>query len=327
MNKNELIEKAVIDWQGNFKPVCELVYEYLGPNTYSACEAGALLGKQQVLFTREEFNAAADRMRGKPDWAEVLAKHPEAQYLAQWPVDTGCGTGTNAGLWISYKNEPRCASSGYLVDAESEICYHSKGVLLGDWRNTLEGRPEHIGDANEKVDPLNGYKWGVTHTTNQENPKIDDGIEFWYNNFATGNNGFSTRASEINWHCVNAFKITDPRYKPAEPEPAKPWFESGELPKAGECCEYKFQNPSVSWQPVQVNYISEKHAILTILEDGNECHADGFKAADFRPMRTDKEKAIDFALGKINNSMNRHAAPYIIEQLYDAGLLRLPDQK
>jgi hypothetical protein len=107
---------------------------------------------------------------------------------------------------------------------------------------------------------------------------------------------------------------------------SKLWFEFGELPKSGESCEYKFQNPDVSWQPVQVNYISAKHAILTMLEDGNECHTDGFKAADFRPIRTDKEKAID-AAGAVIIKTSSAVDDLALNALYDAGFLRLPDEK
>lgn len=146
MNKQELVEKAVMDWQGEFKPVCELVYEYLGPSTYSACEPGALFGKK-VLFTREEFNAAADRLRGKPDWIEVLEKHPQAQYLAQWP---GINDGEK-GLWISYDRMPDQSKHGYHVDYGNEVFHYNKGNIIGDWRNTLEKRPEHIGDDKENA--------------------------------------------------------------------------------------------------------------------------------------------------------------------------------
>lgn len=153
--------------------------------------------------------------------------------------------------------KPNFNSSG--LDLKAYITKF-KGKLLGDWRNTLEKRPEQKDEA-----------------------------------------------------------------------PTKSWFEAGELPKAGECCEHKFQNPDVSWQIVQVNYISEKHAILTILDDGNECHADSFKAADFRPVRTDKEKAID-AAARVCTGVNIATTTdsltmKTLNKLYDAGLLRLPDNK
>lgn len=246
----QLIERHVIDNSGQWN--------------HEADEAWILAGQGQFKITREEFNTAADRLRGKPDWSELPAK-------AEWLAQDRCGT------WKPMQGRKPTIEEGSYWITDQHYQPQPRGTVIGDWRNTLERRPE-------QSISLEADRFGIMPPVNK-------------------NEVFSMAA------------------------PAKPWFEAGELPKAGECCEYKFQNPAVSWQIVQVNYISEKHAILTILDDGKECHADGFKAADFRPVRTDKERAIEFALSKIHNGMNRHAAPYIIEQLYDAGLLRLPDQK
>ena len=280
MNKQELIEMAVVDLSGDFDNTVVPLRYFMMANNETAKRESVGFAFTDAIATREEFNAAADRMRGKPDWKD-------APVWAQWLAQDSYGD------WYWYprqENAPTQSIVGFVNKSAHRLKNACGGKVIGDWRNTLEKRPEL------KVE-----------TDITENVQLGCGVS----SVSLISSGESGR--------IMGFKF--------EPAPVSPWFVAGELPKAGECCEYKFQNPDVSWQLVQVNYISAKHAILTILEDGNECHADGFKVADFRPVRTDKEKVIEFALSKIHNGMNRHAAPYIIEQIYDAGLLRLPDSK
>jgi hypothetical protein len=203
--------------------------------------------------------------------------------------------------------------------------------------------------AAKRLGYINGYKWGVEYPTNGNRPDLPDDVvvRFKESEYGWDLNG-AREVWKWNWVGASGFKITDQRYKPAdekteieklgimppmnknercsiEPEPAKPWFEAGELPRVGECCEYKFQNPDVSWQLVQINYISSKHAIVTVLKDSNECHIDGFKAADFKPIKTDKEKAIEAAIKAMQPNALTGTMALWFGKLYDAGLLRLPD--
>lgn len=134
-NLSKLIEDAVIFHDGKW------------PNdNYDSIRFGA----ESALIWKHEFNIAVDRLRGKPDWKDVLSKHPKAHYLAQWPGINGC----DLGLWISYETQPDCENgNGYVVDGEDEVFHHSKGVILGDWRNTLEKRPE------QKAEPAPAKTW------------------------------------------------------------------------------------------------------------------------------------------------------------------------
>lgn len=69
----QLIERHVIDNSGQWN--------------HEADEAWILAGQGQFKITREEFNAAADRLRGKPDWKDA----PEwAKYLFQ----------NSVGVWV-----------------------------------------------------------------------------------------------------------------------------------------------------------------------------------------------------------------------------------
>lgn len=263
----QLIERHVIDNNGQW--------------SHETDEAWILAGQGQFKITREEFNAAADRMRGKPDWSEVLSKHPDAQYLAQWPGDTGVGTGANVGLWISYDRMPEC-EGGYLVDEAHEVFHHNKGSLIGDWRNTLEKRPE------QKVETV-GEAISIAMT-----------------------NAANKMASDLR-DVVNSAA------------PAKPWFEAGDAPPAGTYCQVKQKNEFVNCYIVGLD---DCGAIVYRI--------DGFYGAkmdqnSFRPIRTEREKAIDAAV-KVCTGVNIATTTdgltmKTLNKLYDAGLLRLPDNK
>lgn len=147
MSKQELIEKAVNIFNGKWpskSDLCVYMYKFESENIWG-CGSSSL----DSLFTREEFNAAADRMRAKPDWKDA----PEwACWLAQ----------SSDGKWHWYPHhidEPVPASGCFLNKARACCAVASKGNLLGDWRNTLEKRPEHIGGTNEKVDPAPAKPW------------------------------------------------------------------------------------------------------------------------------------------------------------------------
>jgi hypothetical protein len=159
MNKQELIEKAVINLDGNLPDGTSALLT-TGPNwngsknvTGKVLPAIAVDGffgyewpdKPQsqsfpvisdeawvVLCTSEEFNATADRMRrNKPDWKDA----PEwAQWLAQ----------NNVGVWWWYPSGDvpmiygGCFANNSMKD---RAVMATQGKVIGDWRNTLEQRP------------------------------------------------------------------------------------------------------------------------------------------------------------------------------------------
>jgi hypothetical protein len=194
---------------------------------------------------------------------------------------------------------------------------------------------------------VNGYLWGVTHSNNQNIPDIPDGVEFWYNNFCTGHNQFSTMASEVTWHCVNAFKITDEKYKPKtltneaeslgiQPPPNKSelremeykesnWFERGERPPVNTVAELK-----PYWHRVKVVAHDEDKIVFWDYNERNYsfCCCERY----FRPVSPQREKTINAAISAaiIGGDKKVNLNPcvtFAIERLYDAGLLRLPEDK
>ena len=350
MSKIELIEKAVLKFNGEW-PTDEFAFVDLSkwqeaiiycirPDKDASVEPGEIHcggtgfdpHHYELICTREEFNAAADRMRGKPDWSTLPAK-------AEWLAQDRCG------IWKPMQGRKPTIEEGSYWVTDHHLQPQPRGTVIGDWRNTLEKRPE------QKADPLNGYLWGVEYPTDGKRPDLADDVVVWWEN--TDNDTAATTCGDLNWdwpsHPVTLFKITDQRYEPVDeateserlgimppvkknedckmPAPAKPWFEAGEFPPAGAVCEYKFQNPKYSWQPVTVNYISNLHAILTCHLDGDEVHTDGYTAADFRPIKTDKEKAIEAAITAMQPNALTGTMAIWFGRLYDAGLLRLPDQK
>lgn len=73
-------------------------------------------------------------MNNKPEWGDI----PEwVEYIAQWSED---------GEWIGYYKKPDAGEEGYEVAIKDGITngiWYSGtfGVISGDWRDTLEQRP------------------------------------------------------------------------------------------------------------------------------------------------------------------------------------------
>jgi hypothetical protein len=65
---------------------------------------------------------------------------------------------------------------------------------------------------------INGYRWGVEYKTDGKRPDLADDVVVWWEN-TDDDTGFSA-SGILNWdwpgHPVTAFKITDPRYEPAD---------------------------------------------------------------------------------------------------------------
>lgn len=133
MNKQQLIEKAVIDLDGEFSKSHSNLAREKGDDkvliwfneedkiNFTLCNH---------ICTREEFNAAADRMRGKPDWSKL----PEIYNWISQDHD---------GRWWAYEAKPAVNERFFSNETEgTRADLLTAGKCLGDWRNTLEKRPE-----------------------------------------------------------------------------------------------------------------------------------------------------------------------------------------
>jgi len=89
-------------------------------------------------FTRAQWQAARDELSGKPEWSDA----PEyANWLAQ----------DEDGEWWWFEGEPKLDSDCFYCHSKRED-QASIGRVLGDWRKTLERRPEnHSAEPTEKV--------------------------------------------------------------------------------------------------------------------------------------------------------------------------------
>src|SRR5690554_5605783 len=82
-------------------------------------------------FTRAQWQAARDELSGKPSWDDV----PEwAEWIAQSPQ----------GHWECYADQPDFNEGRWVHSGRGECVGFAKyrGEVLGDWRNTVERRPE-----------------------------------------------------------------------------------------------------------------------------------------------------------------------------------------
>lgn len=100
---------------------------------------------QEQLEERLRFKKEEEEMRleNKPSWEEVLEKHPDALFLAQWPD----------GTWLSYSEKPHFSDNlgAYVVVYSSNlvcvhtksnlVCVHTKGDCIRDTRSTIEAKP------------------------------------------------------------------------------------------------------------------------------------------------------------------------------------------
>ena len=117
------------------------------------------------------------------------------------------------------------------------------------------------------------------------------------------------------------------------------WFERGELPPVGsECvvdskaCESKFvrrfHGKTVNILMHMTDHTGDRLAIFSMPDPSDKtclCFH-GMIAGCFRPIKSDREKAIE-AMEEIWNSSIDLCATSVFEKAYDAGLLRLPEDK
>ena len=122
MKNIELIDKAIDDLAGEFKPAGN--YVVIEESTLAIAHVNANL---QPICTRAEFEARKADRQNKPDWSECPAW---GRYVAQ----------DSSGNWNWYSRRP------FLDDipnwnTDGKFGFSQHGPVIGDWRDTLEKRP------------------------------------------------------------------------------------------------------------------------------------------------------------------------------------------
>lgn len=230
------------------------------------------------------------------------------------------------GVFPTFSNKLITTSSNWTGD------WSCAGYILPDAKHIIKGShawevfctQEEFEQRAKELGWVSGYLWGKEYPTNGKKPDLPDGVEIrivgYSGQFLTVSFPGEVQHDYVNWDKSKYFIITDLRYKPKQPEShSKPsvdnsWHEKGELPPVGSVCEYDFPNPDVSWQKVEVNYISGMNAILT-LETGEERHTDNFGPKHFRPFKPEREKFVE-AAERITDTT---VADNIFGVLFDAG--------
>ena len=77
--------------------------------------------------TKDQWLARRAELQNKPSWGAVPS---HANWLAQ----------DAAGSWLWHSSEPECRNGGWI--GSTTRGYSAKGCVLGDWRDTLEKRPD-----------------------------------------------------------------------------------------------------------------------------------------------------------------------------------------
>ena len=97
------------------------------------------------------------------------------------------------------------------------------------------------------------------------------------------------------------------------------WYEKGEMPPVGEKCEFKLGN---FWKPCEIKGEAFDYGHrLVLVQIGEGCKTTG-EVKLFRPIKSDREKAIEAA-----GSICKLDLADVFGELYDAGLLSLPEDK
>lgn len=164
------------------------------------------------------------------------------------------------------------------------------------------------------------YEYGVEYETNGNEPCLADDIIV--EQYSTADKKWHKGAvGGWNWRArtITKFRIVDERYKPKPKD--NTWFERGELPPVGAVCEYDSQ---LDWEICKVVAINGKAIAFTCDGDKDRIFVTNAEKTDFRPLKTEREKAIEAAKELIKSF---DIPPAVYGALYDAGLLRLPEEK
>ena len=218
-------------------------------------------------------------------------------------------------------------------------------------------KPEFTQHAKE-LGFINGYRWGVEYETNGKRPELADDVVVSCKIFNTNHirNKHEQKVDFWDWDIrdmssdIESFRITDQRYKPADTSYLEnnnlaqvddisvvesEWYDyenqrALRLPDVGTECLTWFDDGKECWQKCKVLALSpyeQDHMAVSLIgrHDRKLVWANNFKPLDHatRKAELEKKRVIASACEVIPEIGGKS----LLEALYDAGYLRLPDQK
>ena len=211
-----------------------------------------------------------------PDWAMFLAQDGD-------------------GVWYWHANKPKpngatVCGEGYWIST-GESCIACRGELLGDWRDTLERRPQAEADITDPFDPEFRSVTVSNETIPLEQPVVvagtGDAIQGKCPN--CGNTGIHACLGRKVTHTDTANEIAEWVTKQQAKETSD-WHERGELPPVGVVCEAYIDYPP-QWIEAEIVAHKDGFAIGWCKSVMKGCHGD--KASEFRPIRTERDVLMD----------------------------------
>lgn len=133
MSNNAMSNETDLDWlarnvhvwpAGDHQPWCYVYWK----GGYRAVSGNCITVIQPcVRVEMSQWRARRAELQNKPSWGAVPS---HANWLAQ----------DAAGSWLWHSSEPECRNGGWI--GSTTRGYAAKGCVIGDWRDTLERRPE-----------------------------------------------------------------------------------------------------------------------------------------------------------------------------------------
>lgn len=266
-------------------------------------------------FQIEEWLSMREKLQNKPSWKDA----PEwVEYMAQSGV---------SGFWefFSGKADPsEICGVGYWMHQHLGLTGKGteyQGEILGDWRDTLEKRPESTTKTGQNE---------MTVTKQQQLEWLANKITKWPDDMGVilvsmdhlGNPKFS--------ECWDAVQVAitreewqQERDKMQKQElPDNSWHERGEFPPAGTECEAEYDTQKREWYKARVIGVDSGECFLRWIDGRGDGSVSNYKnPSDFRPLRTEREKAIDEMVDVLKDAIQDTKTVHKIcaSALYDAG--------
>ncbi|HHQ4466794.1 TPA: hypothetical protein ACSPZQ_000083 [Aeromonas veronii] len=259
-----------------------------------------------ISFSRDEWLARRAELQNKPSWKDAPQ---DASYLAQEPH----------GMWTFFFDRPyepsKLSDDGWRFDGFQAWCSECRGEVLGDWRDTLERRPVDLSE------PAGGVKERGADGAEENNAMAQRLLVA----LKSDPRSFDTGALAEMVELADAEIVKrDAAVCGGEGCLNNHWFERGELPPVGAMCQMKHKQATSEWARPGFDDVfivaGGNELFISADQKGGKELVGTWDDYEFRPIRTERDKAID--------EMKLHC-PYhgswdtvgriYAEALYDAG--------